>query len=256
MTHSQLDRLPVEIVHHLLGYFSAYEIFVSLHHVTAYIDAVLLNYSSYSVNFKSVTKAEFDLVCQCMAPDQVRSLTLSNDGETPGQVNLFSSRFQINQFTRLRSLTLIEIGAEFWEAIVAQVIDLKDLRSFVFIVTSNSRFWYTGVPTTTLLALDKSVFDVYRPALSQLNRLRLYHGDYLKSVHFPNLRQLMLNRTSLEMIQHISQVAPQLRSLETEFHHSSSGDEIIFSFLELKWLCLTITGATLLVCVLFHTRRK
>ena len=241
MSSCQLDRLPVEMVHHILSYLSAYEIFVSLHHVTSYVDAVLSNYSYYVVNFESVPKLEFDFVCLRTVPNQILSITLSDGWETPGQVKLFLSRFHISQFTRLRSLTLIGVGAELWEATITKIINLKSLRSFAIIAQHNFKRWYTPMSGANLKALDSNLLDIYRVVLPQLNRLRLPHGDYLKRLHLPNLRYLILSQTSLEVLQHIAQAAPHLRSLKTKFRHRNCS-EIIFLFPELKWLSLTIDG--------------
>jgi hypothetical protein len=249
MPHCLFDDFPVELIHHLLDYFSAHEIFNTFTDVSPYINNVLLVYSSYRANFKSVTKTEFDLVCQCIVPNQVISLTLCDNENTPGQVERFLSRFQINQFTRLRSLTLTEVGADFWESIMTKLTDLKSLRSFFYTSLTRNDSWICEISRGDLSPLDIRLFDSYGPMLSQLNRLRLSHGDFLKTVQFPCLRHLILERCSADIIQHICSVTPQLKSLETKFSHDESSTGFVFPLAQLNRLVLRISGEHLKILI-------
>jgi hypothetical protein len=245
MDNCRLDTLPVELVHHLLNYFSAHEIFYTFSNVSSYIDAVLVAYSYYRMNCKSITKSNFDLVCQCIEPTKVIALTLSNDEDTPGLVELFLSRFQITQFTRLQSLRLIDVGADHWECIVGKLIELKNLRSFLYFSPDRTNSWISNISEKDLVYLDTRLFDHYAPVLSQLNRLRLWHDDFFKSVQFPNLHHLVIERSSVSVIQHIFAVAPQLKSLDTSFTHNASRTELIFPSSQLNRLILRIRGEIL-----------
>jgi hypothetical protein len=197
------------------------------------------------VNFKSITKKEFDLVCQRIIPNQVISLTLSNNEDTPGQVELFLSRFQINQFTSLRSLTLIDLGPDYWQSVITRLVDLKNLRSFMYISTDTDS-WICQIPSNDLTSLDLCLFDNYRPMLPQLTRLRLSHGNFLASVQFPYLHHLIHQQCTDVIIKHISYAAPQLKSLETKFRHTKSSTGFIFQFGQLNRLILRIEGENLM----------
>jgi hypothetical protein len=245
MNSCRLDNLPVELIHHLLAYFSAHEIFYTFINVTSYINAVLASYSNYKVNFKSITKTKFDLICQHIIPDQVIALTLSDDEETPGLIELFLSRFQINQFTRLQSLRLFEIGPDFWEIIISKLVELKDLRSFSFFSSSRSDSWVCKLPANDVKLLDKCLADTYAPVLPQLHQLRLCHGDFLKSIEFPCLRHLVLERSSLDIIKHVCSVAPKLKSLDTSFSDDALTTELILPLPQLNRLVLRLQGKIL-----------
>ncbi|CAF4618956.1 unnamed protein product [Rotaria socialis] len=106
MDRCLLDILPVEIFDIIFEYFWAHEILASFHNVSPYLDAVLYSYSSYQVNFASILKPHFDHVCHTLRPNQIISLILSDDADTPRQSQIFLSHFQIKSFTRIRSLTL------------------------------------------------------------------------------------------------------------------------------------------------------
>jgi hypothetical protein len=242
MNNCRLDRLPVELIHHILNYFAAHEVFYTFKNVSSYLDAILVAYSSYQINFQSITKTNFDLVCQHITPNQVIGLILSNDQNTPGLVECFLSRFQINQFSRLQSLRLIDIGPDFWENIITKLIELKNLSSFSFINSTRNDPWISNLSGIDITQLDRNLFDSYSLVLPQLHRLRLCHGDFLKSTQFPCLRHLILEQTSADIIKHICSVAPQLKSLRTEFQHNQSNTEILYPLTQLHRLALKIKG--------------
>ena len=245
MSTSQLDILPVELVHNLFNYFLAHEIFYTFGNVSSYIDAVLLNYEDYRINFESISRTNFDLICQHIIPAQVISLTLSDNQMTPGLIKLFLSRFQITQFTRLRSLTLIEIGPEFWENIVSELIELKHLRSFCVFPPDRARPWVSNILDDDETQLDKDLFDSYAPVLPHLYKLRLSYGDFLGSIEFPQLRHLILERSSQDIIRHVCSVTPQLKSVDAIFSYNGLTKELLYPLSQLNRLNLRIRGKTL-----------
>jgi hypothetical protein len=171
-------------------------------------------------------------------------LTLSDDEGTPGLVELFLSRFQINQFTRLQSLRLIEIGPDFWEIIITKLVELKNLRSFLFFPSNRDDKWICNLSGHELTQLDIRLFDSYAPILPQLYQLRLCHGDFLKSVQFPQLRHLILERSSVDIMKHVCSVAPKLKSLDTSISDNVLTEEFIYPLTQLNRLVLRIKGKT------------
>ena len=124
-----LDRLPVELLHILFDYFSAHELFHTFHCINDHLDEVLRFYSAYRLNLQSIRKCDFDLVCRLIRPEQVISLTLSDGNDTPGLSRLFFSRFRIEQFTRIRSMTLIQIEDNSLESIITNLYQFNQLRA-------------------------------------------------------------------------------------------------------------------------------
>ena len=242
MSTSRLDDLPPELFHQLFGYFVAHEILHSFTHLTSYIDSILVSYADYRVNFKAISKSHFDLVCQQINPDQVITLTLSNDEDTPGLIDEFLSRFQIHQFTRLQALKMIEIGADFWEAIITQMVTLKHLQSFQYYPSNRDNAWICNLSADQVTELDKSLSNTYTPILPQLFELRLIHSDYLHSIQLPYLRRLTLERGSVEIIERIASAAPQLQSLDTVLSHQSLSTKLIPPMPRLRGLILRVQG--------------
>jgi hypothetical protein len=106
---SPLLALPVEILYHIIDYIDTSTIFLSLPNVCTYFRAILSTYNQYQLDLSSVSKPYFHRICRLIQPDNILSLTLSDDNKTPGQIRLFLSLFNIEQFTRLLSLTLLRI---------------------------------------------------------------------------------------------------------------------------------------------------
>ncbi|UJR18203.1 hypothetical protein I4U23_005104 [Adineta vaga] len=73
------------------------------------------------------------IILKCIRSEQVITLILSDDYDTPGQSQLFFSRFQIQQFTQLQALTLINIEFQSLKWIFPNLNKLNFLRSFTFL---------------------------------------------------------------------------------------------------------------------------
>lgn len=105
-----LNQCPIEIFYTIFQHLWAHEIVYSFVNISTYLNSILLNYQDYLVNFESIRKSHFDLVCRYIRPEQMLSLILSDKSdETPNQSKFFCSLFFIQQFHRLRSLKLIEL---------------------------------------------------------------------------------------------------------------------------------------------------
>ena len=116
-----LQMLPVELLHQIFDSLDAETIAISLRQVCRVFRIVVNNYDRYSLDFKSISKPSFYLLCQLIHPERVISLTLCNDERTPDQTDLFLSLFRVGQLNRLRSLTLSEIDESQLEVILKRI---------------------------------------------------------------------------------------------------------------------------------------
>ena len=85
--HMKIDRFPTELFHLLFEYFWADEILHSFSNLNDRIDSILKSYSVYRINFQSIRKSTFHLVCKQIRPEQVISLVISD--EIPLSIPLF-----------------------------------------------------------------------------------------------------------------------------------------------------------------------
>jgi hypothetical protein len=218
------DRLPVEILHDLFTYFWSHEILFTFSNISDHVNAVLLAYNTYQLNFRSIQKSHFDLICQRIRPEQVISLALSDETDTPAQSELFFSRFKIEQFTQLKTLTLINIDGESLKWIFPNLYKLNLLRSLTFLDTTEDSNQYQ----TTKIQLF--IYESFTQIMPRLNRIHLMNGTFLSSIPFPYLRHLNLEKCSINDLKTLFQHSNQLRSftLCLDMHYSSTFDQISF----------------------------
>ena len=238
-----LDLFPVEILHILFTYLCTHEVLLSLTGISDYIDGILEDYSMWRFDFRSIRKDYFDSICRRIQPEKVISLTLSDENDTPGQSELFFSRFQIEQFTRLQSLTLVKIEVESIKNIFSNLSKLEQLRSLSFesdsiiskyppscdgIFQGRHRQWYS------------IVLDSYRQILPNLTRLRLSHVYNLIDIPLLQLRYLKLTRCSHDELRQVIQSAPHLQSLSVGLELDQPNLKITIASSQLTRLRLTI----------------
>ncbi|CAF2718728.1 unnamed protein product [Rotaria sp. Silwood2] len=74
---------------------------------------LFIHFRAYRFDFRSISKYEFDIICRNYLPsitDQIISLTISDDDETPNLSEIFLSyNFTLDKFTHLQSLSLYSI---------------------------------------------------------------------------------------------------------------------------------------------------
>lgn len=239
-----MDLLPVELLHIIFNYFLAQDILFSFSNVSNYIDTILLAYSSYQINFKSITKANFDLICHCIRPDQVLSLILSDDIDTPGQSELFFSYFQIEQFIHLQSLTLFNIELDILESIISNLDKLSKLHSFSFYSKDMKRKYPTWINDYTykIDEINYVISKTYKKILPQLRRLNRTYDFHLNEIFFPYLNCLILEESTVEKLQIIIYQTPKLKSLNVGLIDDILNIETLDMPYELNRLTLKITS--------------
>ena len=125
-----LNRFPVEILHQIFDYLSTCDILRGFLKINSYIDSVISNYNFSQINFQSILKYDFDLICKYINPRRMISLTLCDGIDTPGQSDLFLSLFNLEQFyLTLRSLTLIDVNDQSMKLITNHFDKFNQLTS-------------------------------------------------------------------------------------------------------------------------------
>jgi hypothetical protein len=218
--YCSLNLLPVELFYTLFTYFLAHEILLTFSDVSDYVDAILLSYSAYRVDFKAIRRDNFDLVCRRIRPNQMISLIISDDNDTPGLSELFFSRWSIGQFTQLRSLTLIEIEIDSLKLIFPNLYKLNQLRSFSFNISTIRHKYpiWNNDNSNELTRLKSLLFETYTQVLPRLNHIDFNHSNDLVSFSLPYLRHLKLAKFSENELEIIFQQCSQLKSLDIVLH--------------------------------------
>ncbi len=107
----KLELLPNELFFDLFEYFQILHIFQIFFQLNLRFHTLVLQYCrKCHLDFQSISKTDFDLICTTYLPsfaDRIQSLHLSDNDQTPEQINLFLSYgFQLDHFLHLQTLTL------------------------------------------------------------------------------------------------------------------------------------------------------
>jgi hypothetical protein len=175
------------------------EILNSFLNINDYLNNVILSSNDSFINFNSILRPLFDLTCRYLRPNQVISLVLSDSNDTPGQFQLFLSRFSIEQFVNLRAITLIDID-------------------------DDSRSLFVGldqIKCLTLIQINPKCHYRYVNILPELTRLVVKCDDivyfedptFITRNRFPRLRHLSLIYCSCFQLKHVFRYASMLISL-------------------------------------------
>ncbi|CAF3669852.1 unnamed protein product, partial [Rotaria socialis] len=109
-----LESLANELLLYLFKFFDGIQLLRAFHDLNSRFNHLLDNhYRVYRIDLRSISKYQFDNLCQYCLPsitDQIISLTISDDDETPSLPAIFLSyNFTLDKFTRLQSLSLYSI---------------------------------------------------------------------------------------------------------------------------------------------------
>ncbi|CAF4689568.1 unnamed protein product [Rotaria sp. Silwood1] len=202
-----LNLLPVELLHEIFHYLSTIDIFNAFSNINYYLDSSLLKYEKYHINFRSCLKKHFDFICIHIQPHQIISLILSNSDDTPEQFQIFFTLFNIEQFTSLRSITLIDIENDLLLNLIDNLTNSninKYLESFKIIRYDLSDKNIPDYTITKLLPYRLKQLDVYNASCVMIS--------------LSNLRYLTVHNCTINELQQILSLLPMLWSLDVTNH--------------------------------------
>ena len=108
---SLLD-LPPELHHYIFSYLDIQTILCSVRRVCKELYTAAETYDKLRLNFFSISTSNSKSIANIVQTKNIISLVLVNKYQTElsKQMGLFFSLYQLNQFTRLQSMTLVEIN--------------------------------------------------------------------------------------------------------------------------------------------------
>ena len=226
-----IQTLPVEILHRIFDNLDSETIVFSIRPVCRLFRSIINTYDRYVLDFQLVSKSSFYLFCRLIKPENVISLTLSNNERTSNQISLFISLVRLQQFTRLLSLTLLEID-EGQLNFILKSIKLNSITSLSFSIREYDDKQIKI--TTVLLSLAVASSTVHRlefgieptrmskilwPNYCTIQYLTL--NNYISIDHFYTILQnslhlhtLIMSHIPREMTKNSSSIFfPQIKSL-------------------------------------------
>ena len=124
-----LEQLPNELFVEIFAYLSGADVVYSFSQLNIRIKNLILNYC-HTFDFQSVHKTKFDLVIQQHNPRHWHSLRLSNDDETPGQIEYFLRLHPLNQrVSQLKSIAFADVNPINGNVLLSQLPSLVNLVS-------------------------------------------------------------------------------------------------------------------------------
>ncbi len=234
-----LEILPVELLHRIFDNLDAETLLISLQYVCKRLNLVTNNYNRFTLDFKSINKQKFHRFARGTDSNNVISLILSDENQTCGQIELFLSLYQIENYTRLQSITLIAIEEPYLRIILKHLSMNCLLTSLSIHSELNSdldaesiRFISTIIGKNNFQKLDLTIgYDAVDalewPAECSIRSLRLSDGIQFNKFCTilrcsPRLQTMILRDCLIDNISELNSVLsdnmlyPQLTSLTLE----------------------------------------
>ncbi|CAF3585627.1 unnamed protein product [Rotaria sp. Silwood1] len=150
---SYLQILPIELVHRIFDYLNVETIVFSIRSLCKWFYSIANAYDCYKLDFRYMSKSDLLLMVRIIDPKNVISLILSDEKKSRNQIRFFLSHLRIDQFIRLRSLTLIDVKYE----------DLDEFQQHIMkysLTTFSISPRYNGIDNIRLLSSIISCSDL------------------------------------------------------------------------------------------------
>lgn len=144
MSTISLIDLPVEILHRICDSLDITIILRALRYVCKRLHAVTHSYHRYKIDIMSISVSTLKFVSGQIQPEKIISLIVSTDYFNRDQRILFPSIFDMHRFTRLHSLTLLDVPNKDFRKYV-QLVPATQVHwdSHEFIINGNfTKFWH------------------------------------------------------------------------------------------------------------------
>ncbi|CAF4747156.1 unnamed protein product, partial [Rotaria sp. Silwood2] len=117
-----IEQLPNELFLETFDYLNGVDIVYAFSQLNNRFQHLLIKYVN-TFDFKSINKVKFDYVTHHHDICQWRSLRLSEDNQTPGQIKLFCQLFPPAQYiSQLQSLSILNMKPKCAKEILSQLV--------------------------------------------------------------------------------------------------------------------------------------
>ncbi|UJR18941.1 hypothetical protein I4U23_022071 [Adineta vaga] len=233
--------LPNEIFICCFEYLNAPDIFYAFEYLNPRFYR-LIRTIPLRLNFENIDKIIFDRFCEKMLDyteiqQQIYSIKLSND-QTHGQIQSFFTYFLLTEFTRLRSLTLIEYHSNNIEQL-SSILPLLTQLTCLRLIPSLSEGFHTlisklpklsfqqMIPLTKFTVQFPILNDIYQllpqiPSLQYLNIIRGIQHEPMSSVeinrlhgHVNHLKHLIMSDNILVNTDNLMDIISHMINLQS-----------------------------------------
>ncbi|CAF1233594.1 unnamed protein product [Adineta ricciae] len=234
MSLSPLLILPPEVIHHIIDYLDYEDILWSLRYVCRDLKEKIESYNRYRLDYRCIPNVKFKKICSLIRPENVISLILADDDAISSGV--FLTQFNIKDFTRLYSLTLIRIRE-------------KHLIEFLQHLSPSTK--YLSIEHQDSLTLSHETIELHSSILTKvrLSQLHMVTSNFIIiNMRWPAdyaIQNLALRRCSCKQYLNLLRCLPNLHTLElldfstNDFADTFPFDLTLASFSHVKSLTIT-----------------
>jgi hypothetical protein len=242
-----VDILPVELIEMIFCYLSGVDILRAFLSLSDYIDKIISSYDKYVLNLKDISKNDFNLICKTIRPIKVISLRLFDGKFTPGKINLFLHKFQLEEFIRLRSLHLYSINSI---KLMYNIVDkIPKLNQLEILIVGNCKAVFHGrislrtkSPLSRIsVSFDDGLFNgenFFYFSCSRIDLLKYINCQFEYSVDLSRLclQMPLLHtlRAGLSFFPSVTIVLPKLKRFYLDFNNGKMGGQYIYRYLTKK----------------------
>jgi hypothetical protein len=127
--HTLLEQLPNELIIEVFAFLNGVDTVYAFSQLNTRFQSLLIQYVNI-FDFKSISKAKFDYVIQHHDIQQWKSLRLSEDDETPGQIRVFCQLYPSHQYIfQLQSLCVVNMTPRYAQEFISQLVSFDHLVS-------------------------------------------------------------------------------------------------------------------------------
>ncbi|CAF1544482.1 unnamed protein product [Rotaria sp. Silwood1] len=223
-----IEKLPNEIIYRIYDYIDVCSI-INLSYTSRIFYYCRNNYNSYKINFESISKVYFDLICRIIYPENIISLKLFDNDNTPGQIKSFIKNFQINKLKRLKYLKLIKINENDLESILKHIINNR-----LNYLEIEYRQYFTILNQSTIFILQNILS--YK-TLQEVNLdMRFYQNDFIQWPQSTHIQYLTLFNSNIYQFNQIIEKQNQFKSIILKNFTMKYFNDILFKKNSLKQL--------------------
>ncbi|CAF4978356.1 unnamed protein product [Rotaria sp. Silwood1] len=233
------EFLPNEIILDLFEYLSLIHLYQSFFALNSRFNKLLCQqFEKFHLDFRLISKTNFHQVCQnniLSVIDRIISLHLSNDDNTPQEIEYFLSHgYQLRQFIRLKSISLSCLRSQ--QTLDQIMVECSYLPCLIHLTLTDSHVSMSGNDAQRLFN-----------HIWSLSKLTYCHLDncFVDENYFPNptvistsLKRLNIrNMTcSLSTLTRLCQHTPYLRYISIMFYDDSDQLESLLPILSITRL--------------------
>ncbi|CAF2805783.1 unnamed protein product [Rotaria sp. Silwood2] len=238
-----LESFSNELLLDLFEYLSAVNLIRAFYNLNFRINnLILIHFQCYDLNFRSISQSDFNFICRQYLPnivDCIYSLTLSNDDDTPQQIDLFLEHgLTISQFINLKSLSLCDLCSN--EIMNKFMLEWKYLINLTYLTLAGCYLQFNKINSQQLI---DSIWNIPKLIYCYLNISFGENNIFIPTVMSSSLKYVFIwgIEHSQNEINALIKQTPCLESFSILLNIDSNDNDIEYTFLSITKLKLCLS---------------